>query len=209
VKRFWGNKRFNLGEPCVFTFVEKDDRGINGLRIGQKVTVMYRDANGVLVASRLTQEPLRHSGTVKSLDASSGKLVVGGKTFRLADGCTVVLRNEHSGSLTDVKLGHFVTVWYEEPPGGLVARRIAQTSRTFVGSLTAIDLSERTIKAKSALDTKTFHLADNCSIRVNGEPAQMKDLKPGEEIEFSYDEVNGVNVATRIAPEHGQESVKP
>jgi Cu/Ag efflux protein CusF len=91
-------------------------------------------------------------------------------------------------------------VTYETPEGDATARQIAQTSATFTGSLTAIDLNERTIKAKQAFGTKKFNLADNCSIVVNGNAdAKLRDLKPGDDLVFSYDVVNGVNVVNRIA----------
>ena len=80
------------------------------------------------------------------------------------------------------------------------ARQIAQTSATFNGSLTAIDLNDRTVKAKHAFGTKKFNLADNCAIIVNGKSdGKLRDLKPGDDLAFSYDVVNGVNVVTRIA----------
>ena len=204
VSQFLGSKQINLGESCVFTFADADAEDINGVRQGQKVTLAYQDANGVLVASRLTQKPLLHTGTVKAVNSEEGTVKVGSRTFRIADGCEVALRNDQSGTVEDVKPGHLVTVLHEKPGGVPLARRIAQTSETYTGSLTAIDLSERTIKAKATLGSKTFRLADNCSILLSGKPAEMKNLKPGDKLEFSYDEVDGVNVATRIAPANEQ-----
>jgi Cu/Ag efflux protein CusF len=93
-----------------------------------------------------------------------------------------------------------VSVIYEIPNGTRTAREIDQTSATFVGSLTAIDLNARTLKAKHAFGTKKFNLADDCTIAVNGKTgAQLRDLKPGDNLAFSYDVVNGVNVVNRIA----------
>jgi hypothetical protein len=163
------------------------------------VTLTYQDVGGVLVVSRLTQNELLYKGAIKTLDVTNRTLTVGNKTFQVDDRCVVLLRNDRHGTLADIKPGHFVTVLYEDPEGMVVARRIAETSKNFARSLTAIDLSERTIKAKAALGSKTFHLANHCSIRVNGKPAEMKNLRPGDEIEFNYDEVDGINVATRIA----------
>jgi len=49
-------------------------------------------------------------------------------------------------------------------------------------------------------DTKTFNLADNCAIVIDGKTdGQLSDLKPDDKLVFSYDEINGVNVANRIA----------
>lgn len=200
VKRFPASKRFNIGDSCVVTLVDKSANSLDGVRVGQKVTLTYQDVNGVPVANGLTQEALRHKGTVKAIDVEKRTVTVGTKTFQIADNCAVVLRDNKSGALADVKPGHLVTVLHEDPEGVAVARQIAQTSETFKGALTAIDLSERTIKAKATFGSKQFQVANNCAILIGGKPAEMGSLKPGDKLEFSYDEVDGVNVVTRIVP---------
>jgi hypothetical protein len=111
------------------------------------------------------------------------------------------LRDDRNGSLEDVKVGHQVTVVYELPGHSPVARAIEQTSATFVGTLNAIDASARTVKAKQLIGDKKFNLADNCEIVVNGKPGgSLSDLRLGQKLALSYDEIDGVNVATRIAP---------
>lgn len=200
VKRLLATKRFNAGDSCVITLVDKNANSLEGVRAGQKVTLAYEEVNGVPVASRLTQEALLHKGTVKAIDAEKRTLTIGAKTYRIADGCAVVLRENKPGTLVDVKPGHLVTVLHEDPEGVATARQIAQTSDTFKGALTAIDLTDRTIKAKTAFGSKQFQVAKNCAILVGGKPAEMDSLKPGDKLEFSYDEVDGVNVVTRIVP---------
>jgi antitoxin (DNA-binding transcriptional repressor) of toxin-antitoxin stability system len=112
----------------------------------------------------------------------------------------VVLRNDHSGALTDIQPGNHVTVTYETLHGKPVAREIAQTSATFAGTLTVIDLQNRMLKAKAALTTKTFRVGDDCAIVLDGKmDGQLSDLKPNEKLAFSYDEINGVNIVNRIA----------
>lgn len=200
VKSLLFSRRFNLGDSCEYSFANKDASGIAGVRLGQKVTVAYQNANGVLVADHLTQLPLLYKGAVKAIDPKERTITVGGKTFHIADDCAVVLRDDKAGTLADVEPGLLVTIRHEDPNGKATARQIAQTSDSFTGSLTAIDLTDRTIKAKATFGSKEFHLANNCTILVNGQPAHMKDLKPGDKLEFSFDNVDGVNVATRIAP---------
>lgn len=111
-----------------------------------------------------------------------------------------MLRNNKSGTLEGIQPGYWVTVTYETPGGKAVAWQMAQTSATFAGSLRAIDLNDRTVKAKQAFGTKKFNLADHCATVVNGiADAKLRDLKPGDDLVFSYDVINGVNVANRIA----------
>jgi hypothetical protein len=198
-------KAFNLGDNCTYTLLGKANASAGDLRPGEKVTVSYQDANGVLIADRVEQQPMRLEGMVRRIDPAAHTMTVRvhalDRTFRIANDCNVVLRNETPGTLNDIQTGNHVTVTYETPDNGLTARQIAQTSSAFTGTLTAVDLDERTVKARSFLDTKKFNLADNCAIVVNGKPdGKLGDLRLNDRLVFSYDEINGVNVANRIAP---------
>jgi Cu/Ag efflux protein CusF len=205
VRGFLFSKRFNLGNNCAYTMVGQDTGAMGDLRPGQKVTVGYQDAHGVLVADRVTQQPLREEGMVKAIDpaAQTMTLHVGvmDKTFQLPANCEVTLRGDKSGTVADIQPGYQVTVTYEVPDGKPTAREIAQTSATFTGDLTAIDLDQKTLKAKATFATKKFNVGDDCAIVINGKPdGRLTDLRPGESLTFSYDDVNGVNIVNRIAP---------
>ena len=204
VKGLMLEKSFNLGESCAITLPDDRPGAAGDLRPGQKVRIDYRDSDGVLVADRLQQEALRFEGVVREIDAAKHTMTVRerelDKTFQLPADCAVSLRNATPGQLSDVEAGNRVTVTYEIPGGVSTARQIAQTSAVFTGSVTAIDLGERTVKAKSMLSSRKLNVADNCAIIINGKPdAHLGDLKLGDRLMFSYDEINGVNVVTRIA----------
>jgi Cu/Ag efflux protein CusF len=208
-KGFVFNKKFNLGVACAYTVLDKGAGTASDLRPGEKVAVSYQNVDGVLVADRIEQQPMRFEGMVRAVDPDKHTLTLHrptlDKTFQIADGCSVMLRNEKPGALADIQTGDHVTVTYETPSGRPTARQIAQTSIEFTGTLTAIDLGERTLKARAVFDTKKFNLADNCAIVINGRPdGQLADLKPNDRLVISYDEINGVNVVNRIAPEQNQ-----
>ena len=203
-KGFVFSKKFNLGSGCTYALLDKNPGTAADLRPGEKVTVSYQDAQGVLVADRVQQQPMRMDGMVRSIDpiAHTMTLQVHGmdRKMRIANGCMVELRDNNSGALNNIQTGNHVTVTYETPDGKLTARQISQTSALFTGTLTAIDLQERTVKASSFMDTKKFNLADNCTIVINGKPdGKLSELRPDEKLDFSYDPVNGVNVVNRIA----------
>ena len=212
VKGFpFGHKRFNLGDSCTYTMVGRDSGVIGDLRPGQRITVGYQDARGVLVADRVTQQPLRDEGMVKAIDpkAHTLKLRVGilDKTYQLPADCDVTWRGDRAGAIADVETGNHVTVTYEVPNGIATARDIAQTSATFTGNLTAIDLDQKTMTVKTAFTTKKFNVGDNCAIVINGKTdGKLTDLRPGENLTFSYDSVNGVNIVNRIASAEAQKS---
>jgi hypothetical protein len=202
IKDYLITRKFNLGNSCTYALLE--DNTINGLRPGQAVRVTCLDNHGVLVVNRVDQRPLRHEGVITDINPADHTLLLrsGGftRTMQIADDCNVALRNHKSGALTDIKPGYYVTVTYEEPHGVLFARQIAETSESFTGSLTAIDLNDRTMKAKSMVDSKQFLVAKDCSIVIDGKiGGHMDDLRPGEKLMFSYDNIDGVNVVNRIA----------
>jgi Cu/Ag efflux protein CusF len=211
VKGWIFSKKFNLGDNCTYTSLDKNAGTINDLRPGEKVNVRYQDASGVLVADGVTQQPMRYEGMVKAIDPAAHTLTLhsGGidRQLQIADNCTIVLRGDKPGTFADIQPGNHVTVTYEVPDGKVTARQIAQTSTSFTGTLTAIDLGERTVKAKSLFDTKKFNLADNCAIVINGKPdGQLSDLKPDDKLVFSYNDINGINIVNRIAPAEASSS---
>jgi len=204
VRGLMTDKDFNLGSSCAFALWDKPDGAAGDLRTGEKVTIRYQDAHGVLVADRIEQQMSRDEGTVKTIDpvAHTMTLHMSGadKTLVLADDCKVTLHDDKSGQPGDIQTGNHVTVIYETLDHQSIARRIAQTSATFSGTLTAIDVQKKTLKAKAAFKTRTFNVGDNCTIVLDGKMGgQLTDLKPDEKLVFSYDEINGVDVVNRIA----------
>jgi Cu/Ag efflux protein CusF len=199
------SKQFNLGDTCAYAFVNQNNGSMNDLRPGQKITVSYQDVRGVLVADRIEQEPMRFEGVVKAVNAEKRTLMLNrralDKEFMIAEGCKVMLLDDKVGALTDVQIGQHVTVLFETPKDVPTAREIVQTSEHYTGEITAIDLNERTVKAKTMFGSKRFTLADDCVIVRNGTTdGQIRDLNLGDKLAFSYDQVNGVNVVNRIAP---------
>jgi hypothetical protein len=211
VHGFMFSKKFNLGDNCAYTIVGKETGALSDLRPGQRVTVGYQDAHGVLIADRVTQRPMRDEGMVKAIDPATRTMTlhVGmmDKKFQLPADCDVTLRGGKSGTIADIQPGYHVTVTYEVLNGKATAREIAQTSATFTGDLMAIDLDQKTLKAKATFTTKKFNVGDDCAVVINGQPnGKLTDLRPGESLTFSYDDVNGVNIVNRIAPARASSS---
>lgn len=207
MKKFLADKKFNLGAACEYHFPGNPAGGIVDLHPGQKVEVAYQDVDGVLVADSVRQEPMRFEGHVRSVDLAARTVSIepdhfgAGKRFKFAGDCQVWLRNDKVGALTDIEPGNHVTLTYELPDGRPTAELIWQTSEKYTGTLTALDLEARTVRAKTMFGSKEFNLGRDCVIAVNGEAhGRMSDLKPDESLVFTFDNVNGVNVVNRIAP---------
>jgi Cu/Ag efflux protein CusF len=198
-------KSFNLGDNCAYTLLDKDDGTANDLRPGEKVTVNYLESHGVLIADRVEQRPMQFEGVVTVIDPGKHKLTLHrrglDKRLEIAGGCIIVLRGEQRGTFADIQPGDHVTVTYEKPGGTPSAREIALTSIVFTGTLTAIDLGEKTVKASALFGSMKFNVADDCVIVINGKTdGQLSDLKPNDKLVFNYDEINGINVVDRIGP---------
>jgi predicted RNA-binding protein len=199
------HRTFDLGNDCSITRWDNTAGAINDLRPGEKVTVGYQDTHGVFAADRVVQEPIRFQGVVKSMDPGQRQLVLRrwdhDRAFALAEDCKVILHDQKSGALASIRPGDHISVVYETPSGQNVVRQIAQTSMNFTGSVVAIDLAHRTLTLEDTLGTRQFSLANDCSIVMeNTIDAPMMDLRPGQRLTIDYDEINGVNVANRIAP---------
>lgn len=207
----FSKRQFSLGDNCACVMLGNQNNTADDLRPGEKVTVHYQVSHGVRIADRIEQQPMLFEGTVAVIDLQKHEMILHrtglDKPMQIAAGCNVVLKNDRSGVLTDIKPGDHVTVTYEIPDEVPTARQISQTSAEFTGKLTAIDLGRQTVKAEDLFSTKKFNLADNCEIMVNGQMnGKLSDLKPDERLVFNYNSVNGVNVVNRIAPapENGQ-----
>jgi hypothetical protein len=209
--RKWFIKRtFNAGDKCTVKAVGKKEAALGDLRPGEEVIIHYRDADGVLVADRITERPLHYQGTIETVDAKTSQLTMAAgrlgpashhKQMQIASDCKILLHNGKAGTVADLHPGDRVTIIYELPDGSPTAYQVSKRTTEFVGTLDAIDLGDRTVKAKETFGQKKFNLADGCQIALEGRSdASLKDLALGQRYEFTYENVNGVNVVNRIAP---------
>jgi Cu/Ag efflux protein CusF len=206
VKSVWRTRTFNAADSCTVALEDRPEASLADLRSGQKVAVQYENRSGVLVAGRIVQHNRIYTGHLSALDPVQRTFRVkhglSVRAFTLADRSKVTLAGEKAGSLNDLKLGQIVRVVYESAKGAATAVRIEQKHPTFVGTIRAIDSDARTVRAKSLLSEKTFHLADGCKIVANGKmDASLKDLRIGDQAAFTYEDARGVLIASRIGRE--------
>jgi hypothetical protein len=206
VRSWMFTRRYNLGDNCTYALVEKPAGAAGDLQPGEAVTVWYQSAHGVPIATRVEEQPKRIEGMVTAIDAKGRTLTLRqhgfDKPMQIADGCVISLRDNQSGTLASIQPGDHVTITCDTPNNSLTARQISQTSLAFTGQLTALDLGEKTVKARDSFDhTMKFNLADHCAIVINGRlNGKLSELRPDEKLVFDYDTFNGVNVVNRIAP---------
>jgi hypothetical protein len=161
-----------------------------------------------MIAREITQRNVVFTGHIAAIDPDNRTLSVkdGGftKDFTIGDDCQVVLKSEKSGSLADLKVGHTVNVIYESEVDSRTARKIEQKYDKFVGTVRAIDAETRTVKAKNFLNEKKFSLANDCRIVIDGRTdGRLSDLRIGDRVALSYEDSDGVLVASRIGLDEG------
>jgi hypothetical protein len=208
---WWYTRTFNVGEHCTISTLDKKQAALSDLRPGDEVRIRYQEAGGVLVADRVAEKPLHYTGTVHAVNEKTCLITMtepalykpfrSPQTFRVASDCKILLPNGKSGQLADLKPGDRIRVIYELPGGSPVAYRIRDKSLTFVGTVDAVNLSHRTIEAKGTAGQEKFRVAEDCHIMVNGKRnEELKDVALDHPYQFTYEQVDGINVVERITP---------
>lgn len=135
VKRWiFPSKRFMYTKNCAISLLYAMlDNGVGtagNLRRGEKVTVGYQVAHGVLIADRIEQRPMQFTGRVKEINPENHLLTLhqrmANRRFTIATNCIVVLHNTQAGTLADIHAGDQVTVLYEIPDGIRMAWQITK-----------------------------------------------------------------------------------
>ncbi len=70
---------------------------------------------------------------------------------------------------------------------------------TFAGVIHTLDAQNRTLEVRAAVFTKQFAAAPDCEVVIKDKPkANLADLKVGDQVNVTYQEVAGALVAHRI-----------
>jgi len=74
------------------------------------------------------------------------------------------------------------------------------SAREYTGTLSAVDATDRTVKVDKYFWDKTFNLAENCTFAIGlDKESTLESLRAEMEVVVSYQEADGVFVATHIA----------
>jgi hypothetical protein len=196
-------KVFHLGDKCGVATLDKEEASVNDLHPGEKVRIQYQEEQGVRVASRIVELRLRLEGTVEGVNPESRTVTLKAATSRttlhLAASCDILRRDGKSGKLADLKPGDKISLVYQRPDHSPVAYQIQEEYLRFTGALNAVDLDARTAKASQLFSEKKFSLAKGCEVRLPDRGhGRLTDLKLGQRYEFSYADIDGVNVVDHI-----------
>lgn len=119
---------FSAGPDCPVIFRDGRSHDFAELKLGHRVTVIYLTPDKAHLARRINQGSLEFSGKVEALDAGTDTVKAGGlassRTFRLGDGCQIVVAGQTGGELKNLRIGDRVLFHYEDVDGVLVANRL-------------------------------------------------------------------------------------
>ena len=85
-----------------------------------------------------------------------------------------------------------------------------ETETVFSGQLTDLDIDRMTMTVQALPLTKIFGIAPDCEVVTKTKPqASLEDLQIGDEIDVTYQDIDGVLIAHRIVQRSGAESNVP
>ena len=142
-------------------------------------------------------------GTILAVDTAEKTVTVKGvffrKTFQTSDACKVSLEDKPVATLDDLRTGHKVTVHYQKTQGVPIAGQFQQHNVVFRGHITAINLEKRALAIKGSAGTRSFVLADDCSVMLKEEQVgTLENLKIGHTVSVAYEAVNDGWTARKI-----------
>jgi Cu/Ag efflux protein CusF len=83
----------------------------------------------------------------------------------------------------------------QNPP----AAAVNPDSKTYEGTVTAVDPLEKTLTVKGTLFSKTFNVSDACQVSLEDKAmAGLNDLRPGHQVEVQFQNVQGVLAAGHV-----------
>ncbi|HEX3149909.1 MAG TPA: hypothetical protein VHR66_17665 [Gemmataceae bacterium] len=151
------------------------------------------------------------NGELKSVDASKHTVVVSvvthdptdkkktsteDKTFKVADDASVAIKGKKPATLADLKAGTTVAVHVSADGERAIAiYTIVKQGPSFAGELKEVSADKKSVKvavtvlavkgdkSSGKIEEKTFNLADDVSVAVEGKkPAKVEDLKVGSHV---------------------------
>jgi Cu/Ag efflux protein CusF len=76
---------------------------------------------------------------------------------------------------------------------------VKNDSKTYEGTVSAVDSQEKTVTVKGTLFSKTFNVSDACQVSLEDKSAAaLGDLRLGHKVEIQYQNAQGVLAAGRI-----------
>lgn len=193
---------------------ENDKRiDIDDIKIGSKVKIEIKDGKVVFieVVDKIEDDKIitRYSGVVKDIDKSKPyRLAIQSETmvmmFEVVDDVEVIFR-DGKGSFSDIQKEDEVTVVVDRRNRVIkieVAKKYVKPIENVKGYITNIDLGRR--YNEITIDKKTYDLASDAEVKIDGRYKKLSDLKIGMYAEAELED----DVIVYVDAENVEKTVK-
>ena len=123
------DKTFRMPADCTVTLHDGRSGSIADIQSGNHVTVTYEVPDGQATAREIAQTSVAFTGKLTAIDLNQKTLRAdagfSSKRFRVANDCSIVVKGQPVGRLTDLRPGKEFTFSYNEINGVNIVNRIA------------------------------------------------------------------------------------
>jgi hypothetical protein len=210
-----GAIHFKLAQDATVTVLGKKAQ-LADVKAGQQAEVQYfvQDETNRAGSVKVTEQPLvakTATGEVKKVKLDRRKIWLrpsseeqGEKVMpiRAAQNATVTVLGKKA-QLADVKAGQQAEIQYSVQDGKNKAGSVKVTeqppvTKTAVGQIQTVIPDSRKIIMRQGETVKTFKLAQDATITLNGQNAELADLEAGQQAQIQYLVQDGINRASSV-----------
>jgi hypothetical protein len=144
----------------------------------------------------LSAEGEQVNGLVKAVDVDKDTITIGETTYRLAL-CAGIVIDRKPGQLAGVPVGANVTLNLQVDQKAVL--RVSASGSSVFGTVRAVDAAKNTITVSGHPDDRTFSVAADAVITIDGKPGALTGIPPGSgvhalNLRVDQQTADGINV---------------
>jgi Cu/Ag efflux protein CusF len=208
--------QFKLAQDPIITVLGKKAK-LADLKAGQQVEIQYlvQDETNRAGGVKVTEQPLvakTAAGQVRAIKPDRRKIVLkpssqeqGGEVVQVKleqDAKITVLDKE--AQLADLKAGQQAEIQYFVHEDGVdrassvKITEQAPVTRTAAGEIRVVKPDRRKIILRQGETVESFKVAQNATITIDGQDAELADVKEGQQAQIQYFVQDGINRASSV-----------
>jgi hypothetical protein len=212
-----GAIHFKLAQDATVTVLGKEGQ-LADVEAGQQAEIQYfvqEDKTNRAGSVKVTEQPpviKTAAGQIKRVIPERRKLILkpsseeqgeGVIPLKLAEDATVTVLGKEA-QLTDLKAYQRVEIQYSVQEGRVHRAGSVKVTeqppvvKTAAGQIKRVIPERRKIILKQGETVKSFKVAQNATITLNGQNAELADLKAGQQTQIQYLVQDGINRASSV-----------
>ena len=207
--------QFKLAQDPMITVLGKKAK-LADLKAGQQAEIQYfvQDETNRAGGVKVTEQPLvakTAAGQIRAIKPDRRKIILkpssqeqGGEVVQVKleqDAKITVLGRE--AQLADLKAGQQAEIQYFVHDGVDKASSVkiteqAPVTRTAAGEIRVVRPDRRKIILRQGETVESFKVAQNATITIDGQDAELADVKEGQQAQIQYFVQDGINRASSV-----------